>query len=589
MIFFDSELNSQNRKVNRTKALEYLKAGKLDSAKVFANKARLVSDSDNSKADIAIIIGRIKRQKDQPSNAIEYYDSLNASLRQKNMNSYLAVSLLDYGAVYKSIGDIDKALEVFKESYLLFQSTGLSENSSKATGAIANIYKSTGDYRSAKGYFKTLLASRKVEKDSIGIGVIMNNLGLVFLDESLLDSAISLFRESLKFRLDRKRHSITLLNIGEVFRRQNRFDSAEYYFLKSLKIKEEINNQAGLSILHNNLAALYIDWGKTSKSKLHLSKGEELASQRGQLKERTYNKKLWSEYYEVLGNNVQAIKSLKEYIFLRESLVNEERVRTVSEMQVRFDSERKEVENKLQKTEIKSQEYIILTLIISASALLIVSVLLFLLFRLKQKQKKATEWRMREQHHRVGNNIAVLSTMLSRAGNEANSDEAKTLALEGKSRLEAMNLLHSKLYWKDETAKIPLKTYITELTNQVLSLYIPYQPNAVSLDIEGIDLPVTQAIPFSLILNEVLTNACKYGLQNTKTPKLEIQLLSADGRMEIVIRNNGLTNELVDKERKSPSFGVTLIQTLARQLHGTFSIDIQKTHAIGRFEMPINS
>ncbi len=583
------KLESQTRKVYRAQAFQYLADGKPDSAYIFASRAQTLSKSEHSKADIGILIGRIKKQNSQPSEAMRYYDSLLNSLRNKDIKGYLATALFDYGAVYKSIGDIDKALEVFKESYDLYHQTTDLDNSSKVTGAIANIYKTKGDFASAKEYFHELLAVRQTERDSIGIGVIMNNLGLVYLNQSLPDSALSLFKESLNFRSDKRRKSISLLNVGEAFRLKSDNDSAQYYFKQSWILKEQIKDKKGLITLGNNFAELYLAKGEYDSVHLYLSLSANHIAKNQPLKEEIRNLQLWSQLYEIEGEDAKALDALTRSIELDNDIKRNSAQAT--QMLIQFAKDRKDEIIQLKDDRLSNIRYINVLLRVSTISLLLVALLLYLLFRSKQKEKKATEWRMREQHHRVGNNIAVLSTLLNQAGNEANSDEAKTLALEGKSRLEAMNLLHNKLYWKNDTANIPLKPYISELTNQILSFYIPYRPNAVQLDLAEVSLPVSQAIPFSLILNEILTNACKYGLQNTDSPKLKIRLFVKDNKLEIDVTNNGVVDNGVvaqsDKHNKDvPSFGHTLIQTLAKQLKGGFTLVLQDSIATSKFEMP---
>lgn len=590
LLFFHFDLTSQTREVSRSQIIKYLKSGNLDSAHFFARKALIQSQSVAGKADVGIFLGRIKSRRLPFTETIAFYDSLNLASRTRGFKTLLATGLFDQGVVFRKSGYYDRAIELFKEAYTIWKNEGHPAQAQIVTNSIANIYKSTGDSKSAKEYFKELLASKVSGNDSESLGLILNNLGSVFLRDHQLDSALCFFKESLRLRPitgKAKGRSSTLLNIGETYRLLNIEDSAEWYFRASLKLKKEINHKSGLAILGNNLASLFLSLAQYDSAKVYLVMATQKASELDLKEELSKNLQLWSSFYHQTGEDSKALEALSQSVLIQENL--DQNSEFITQMLIQFAKDKKDEELKLQNIQLRNTRYANTILIVSTSSFFLITVLLFTLFRLKQKQKKATEWRMREQHHRVGNNIAVLSTLLNQAGNKANSEEAKELALEGKSRLEAMNLLHSKLYWKDETATIALKPFITELTQNVLSLYIPYQPNAVSLDMEELDLPVTQAIPFSLILNEVLTNACKYGLRNTKTPELEIRLLSANGRMEIVITNNGLTNELVDKERKSPSFGVTLIQTLARQLHGTFSIDLQKTHAIGRFEMPINS
>ncbi len=598
---FLSPLSGQtpSRSAYRKQAITYLRKKEPDSAKHFFQLALSVSTNLSQKADLGLIFGQIKGLDNNRQALITYYDSLNNAFHDLELNSFLPYSYRDLAIIYSDIGLSDKALEYFQESYNGFIAFNDPKNANGVLNSIAITLKEDGDKSLSEKYLREIIVSNESLADSASTSLLYNNLGNLYLDLEQPDSALSFFKSSLQFQTtgkDTARTSISLLGIGEAYRKKQSYDSSEYYLLGSLKAKATIPIHKGLSILHHNLARLYLARNKIDEVQLHLEKGKEVANQLGLLQDLTTNALLWSEYYEKTGNTKKALSAHKNYVSLKDSLSNKERSKSLLEMQTRFETQRlqenlddaKET-NDLQKSLLQQQQYTIASLSVGAIALLITAVLLYRLYRLKQKQKKATEWRMREQHHRVGNNIAVLSTLLNQAGNDANSDEAKALALEGKSRLEAMNLLHSKLYWKDETATIPLKPYIAQLTNQILSLYIPYHPNAVALELEEIALPVTRAIPLSLIINEIITNSCKYGLSKATTPKLEIKLFSQNGKLEIYIKNNGITTMPTLRYQNSPSFGHTLIDTLSRQLKGSFSIDIQKHYAIGKFKMPLSS
>ncbi|GAB5526386.1 MAG: hypothetical protein Roseis2KO_42580 [Roseivirga sp.] len=595
LICFSHISQAQSRSEFRKKTIEHLNKGEYDSAFYYSKLALEANKTPGAQADMAVLIGKIKRNTDSKADVIFFYDSLGKELRTRGFESYLATSLNDLARTYREIGFRDQALKNYKEAHSLFIKKDDLANAYRVANSIAILFKENGDYSGAKTYYQNALNIKETLKDDLGKATVLNNIGNLYMELKLLDSALIVLRDALQIKIEkgaRFSQSITLTNLGEVFWEKQQYDSAEMYFLQARVIKEEYQHNYGLSIVYNNLAKLYLKTGNLNKAEQFLFAGDSTSRKHMLIQGLSENLRLKSRFYEIQNRPFEAMKSMKEHLFLEDSL--NIKAKQTNELMAAFQRDQSEKEIDLQEAQLKlkdanlqNKNYTIVILIISSATLLIISTLLFLLYRLKQKQKKAAEWRMREQHHRVGNNIAVLSTLLNQAGNDANSDEAKALALEGKSRLEAMNLLHSKLYWKDETATIPLKPYIAQLTNQILSLYIPYHPNAVALELEEIALPVTQAIPLSLIINEIITNSCKYGLRKSESPKLEIKLFTKDGKLEIVIKNNGVSPGPVNRAQDTASFGHTLIQTLSQQLKGAFSLDIQGTFAIGKFEMPV--
>ncbi|MEQ9302450.1 MAG: sensor histidine kinase, partial [Marinoscillum sp.] len=263
---------------------------------------------------------------------------------------------------------------------------------------------------------------------------------------------------------------------------------------------------------------------------------------------------------------------------LEDSLLNQEKARALTEMQIRFETEEKERalqeanENAiLQERLLNNQKIVIWSL---GFGLLLVVAILFLLYRLsrlRKREKEAVQWRMREQHHRIENNISVLASVLSLAGQSTQNEEAKSLAKEGENRLNAMNLLHKELYWEDNKAQVQLHTFIASLAHHLAGVFwSPSQTNnPLQTDLQPVQIEVERAIPLSLILNELITNAFKYGASNPD-PQIIVSLLKDELSMKITVRDNGMG--ISEKQKSTQSFGHTLINTLTKQLKGRLEV-----------------
>tara|TARA_R110002051_G_scaffold130577_2_gene204456 strand:+ start:68787 stop:70703 length:1917 start_codon:yes stop_codon:yes gene_type:complete len=183
---------------------------------------------------------------------------------------------------------------------------------------------------------------------------------------------------------------------------------------------------------------------------------------------------------------------------------------------------------------------------------------------------------LKEIHHRVKNNLQMVSSLLSLQTKNTRSKAAIEALEEGKSRVKAMALIHQKLYQNDDLSVIEMQGYIESLVNSIQSVYKKggHKIN-ITIDAENVELDIDRAIPFGLILNELVSNSFKYGFPDD----------DEDGKIYIHIRKNsdqqgffeytdngiGLPDNMED--RTDASMGVRLMNRLVNQLQSTMNID----------------
>lgn len=183
---------------------------------------------------------------------------------------------------------------------------------------------------------------------------------------------------------------------------------------------------------------------------------------------------------------------------------------------------------------------------------------------------------LKEIHHRVKNNLQMVSSLLSLQTKNTRSKAAIEALEEGKSRVKAMALIHQKLYQHDDLSVIEMQGYIESLINSVQSVYKKGGHNiSITIDAEGVELDIDRAIPFGLILNELVSNSFKYAFpQNDDDGKIYIHLRKIgeqEGFFEYTDNGIGMPE---DTEDKTPSsMGIRLMNRLVNQLQSTLNID----------------
>jgi len=195
------------------------------------------------------------------------------------------------------------------------------------------------------------------------------------------------------------------------------------------------------------------------------------------------------------------------------------------------------------------------------------------------KQAHALQLALRELNHRVKNNLAIVSSLLKLQSKSIDSPLALAAFQESRQRIDAMALIHRQLYQSPEMTAIDMPVYIGNLA-QVLSEAYGFAATdlELSLRLDPLLLPVEKAVPIALIINEILTNAFKYGLPQSAAPRLAISLQAA-GPIVIDIQDNGPGIDLATWRQHHRSFGRRLVEGLCLQLNGSF--DLRKENGTG--------
>jgi len=175
-----------------------------------------------------------------------------------------------------------------------------------------------------------------------------------------------------------------------------------------------------------------------------------------------------------------------------------------------------------------------------------------------------------EIHHRVKNNLAVISGMLHiQSFNESDKDIQEKL-LNSTLRVKSMANIHEQLYQSKNFSKMEFDEGVKKLVDTILSTINHSKKVDVHYDLDKIHLNINQAVPCSLIVNEVVTNCLKHAFNDQDTGEIEISLNKSGDKVNFIIRDNGVGfSEPVD-EANSGSIGMELIQTLTKQLEGEY-------------------
>lgn len=202
---------------------------------------------------------------------------------------------------------------------------------------------------------------------------------------------------------------------------------------------------------------------------------------------------------------------------------------------------------------------------------------------------KEKEVLLKEIHHRVKNNLQIISSLLSLQSNYLKDENSKEIFIESQNRIRSMSLIHEKLYQSDSLSEIEFSEYVRELSSYLAISYNLYENDInILTEIEEVICHIDIAIPLGIILNELITNSIKHAFGNKGSGEIKLNAFKKDSDLEIVYCDNGTGLPENYDVYNSGTLGFSLILNLAEQLNAQIKIE-KETHFSIKLSVPLNN
>jgi two-component sensor histidine kinase len=356
------------------------------------------------------------------------------------------------------------------------------------------------------------------------------------------------------------------------------------YLFKAVEFNIGRHNLSSLSFNYGNISNAYVSMQEAAQALLYARKMQETAIQ---LKrpERLVNA------YRQLHESFKAGGKLDSALFyytladnLDDSLNNVTKTNQVVDLQTKYETAKKESQIQKLQLEGSAKNRRITLLVIGVFLFAGIAICMIWLYRRVKKQgqliatqSKNLEMMMKELHHRVKNNLQIVSSLLSLQTYKVQDEGAVSVLRESQQRVQAMSFIHQRLYKKEELTAVNMKEYLTDLAESLLSSYgfdRDHFDLQIKIDREMMD--IDKALPIGLIINEMITNSLKYAYRDIQHPSLLISVTEDTHHMIFVIKDNGIGINEEAWKQKSNSFGKQLIGALCKQMRAKQTLVINE-------------
>lgn len=564
--------------------------------------------------------------------------------RQSGNRMEEGTTLKNLGDYYNVKGQPAHAIKLMDSSLAVYNKIGFKELQGVYNNmAITNV--SLGDYSNALKY--GLLAEKTADQladTSLQRSSIRNHLGLIYYylrnDKKALDYWLQAEKIAKKYN-DPGYLQTIIANIATVYVRMKKFkegiavleemvkkypptdlqmklripyilfntyyDNGEYakaepYFKQLYKFHQDLPKDDPNQIyLYRSIIRKLIKDKNYVLAERFLKAHEKQSLEQKSLLALSQLHRLWSDVDSAMNKPWSAIAHYKKYKQLSDSILNNDKTKQISGLEIEFQSEQKDKDiallnqkNQLQKERIENDGEQKLMFIGGLVIACLFVGLIYNRYRLKkksnsileQKQEEINrqnellrkilgekEWLLREIHHRVKNNLQIVISLLNTQSAYLDNEDALVAIRNSQNRMHAMSLIHQKLYQSNNLAEIDMKWYIKELVDYMMECFGTDKVIKFELQTDEVKLDVAQAVPLGLILNEAISNAIKYAFPNHRSGTVKISFLCLENdQCRLIIADNGIGLPKDFDMDDTESLGMSLMTGLTDQLNGTINL-----------------
>ncbi len=521
-----------------------------------------------------------------------------------------AVSLEMLAILKEMSGQAEEALNLYLDVIPLRESIG-GQGLENTYNNLAVIFRNQENFDKALKYFQLSYELELKNGHKAGLAGSLVNIALVKMRLGQMDSIPLIFNEAIDLAAEVGESNllcIAYLDFADYFVHTASLDSATYYYSEGYDLSEQIGDNGSKSVACYGLAEIAFMRSQYAKALEYLEESEFYARRINSIEYLKRIHYLRSDIYAKVGRYQEALVEQQNFIAAKDSLISLKIIGITNDLETKYESERKErqitalqlssAKQALEAEASRNQRNGLLF-----AAVVLFSLAAFIAYRYRNQQRIAAvlseknktieialrdrETLLKEIHHRVKNNLQVVSSLLSIQGREITDEKALEAVNESKNRVKSMALIHQYLYGDTDLKSIDMQQYIVQLSKSLFSAYrVDHDLVVLRTDIDPILLDVDTAVPLGIIINELVTNSLKYAFPEGSEGTLSISLKEIEGKLELRVKDDGVGYANIDPSNLS--FGMKLLNAFKSKLDAEFqSISnkgVEAIYTIGKYK-----
>ncbi len=530
-------------------------------------------------------------QEKEQIDSIWFYENKALQISERiNYENGKAHAYSSFGVIYKIRGDFAKSLENFFKALTIYEKQKNEYRILVQYSGIASVYYYQNDLQKALTYYlKAIDLSKKLGDEQIesnnlcNVAGLYNSLGEFDKAEKCLLRALEIDRE-MKNEIGMTHE---LADLGELYFDMKQYAKSLTFAGDALALAERIGYRDILPSCYLLSGRLYMKLNNKKQAEACVLKALKLAEESDEIHFKMLAELTLSDFYDREGKTKESLTHFRKYIQYKDSMFNEENTRksVESEMTYKFDKKQAALKFEHEKeiyeleAENKLHKQLRLFLIIFIGLIL---VLLVIGKRAYDNKKKIAEFMssenmrkevlLQEVHHRINNNLQIISSLLTLQANSADNEKLQEYLLQSQNRIQSLSVLHELLYQNDSPLKINMRDYL----NKVLDFHkevintLPFEID-MSVEVEEVSFPTKVAVPLALIINELVTNAIKYAFSNGDKGWISVSLLQLEKnkwKLKVSDSGKGLPD---DSQMRANSLGLRLTSIMAKQIKASIT------------------
>ena len=550
-------------------------------------------------------LGYLYDRLNKSDKSLKAYKEALKIYKELNDSSNIADGHNSLGHWYFNYGDYKRALEHYFEAMSIWSVKNDSVRMSIVYGNLANVYKTQKEYDKALELYSKQINLLK-NTQNYQLALAYQNVGVLYINmKDYKNAKISSYKAEKIFK--RTGFKLGLIyaynNLSHAYLIEGTMDSAMVYANKSIRLSAELNEKRNYGYASLLLGRIYLKKGETAFAGYHLKKAIKYSQECQDMETEKIATRKLGDIYKDKGNYKEALNLIERHYKLADSLQSQENIRKLTQLELGYEFDREkqhiELENAREKAmltvELKNQRLIRNFLITSSILLLCIIGIIFYAFlqnrktnKLLNQQKNEIELKnnqlsvalkekealIKEIHHRVKNNLQIVSSLLNIQTEYSNDEQIIGAVHESQCRVKAMALIHQLLYQEENFTNIDFKNYLQQLAKTLEGIYKTSQ-NKVKTEIlaDKIAMDIDTSIPLGLIVTELVSNAYKYAFSDSKQGHIKIELTGINDHYELSISDNGKGLPDSIDIHNANSMGLKLVKLLSEQIDGDLSVN----------------